>query len=484
MAKRIERPKEDYAAKTKKKQIKINTLRTLNKVRENVAGIDVGGEYHYVAAPDPKHDGKIVVNRFGSFTKNLSECVDWLKQCHIVSVAMEATGVYWTILYTMLETAGIQVLLVNPRDFKKVKDKKTDVCDAEYLQLYHSYGLLEGAVIPEKKICELRTFTRLREQSVEDSASSIQRMQKALINMNLRLDNVLSDISGATGMSIITAILLGERDPKKLAEYRDKRCKKSLEEIEESLNGFYQESQLFALDRAYRQYEYHLLEIQKCDKMIEAKLQEFGTHVNYVENTEDLITEQVTQRKKRKSIRKPYEFSFNLKAELKRIIGVDLTLLPAIGVSTALTLVSETGIDMTVWKSEKHFASWLGIAANNKVSGGKILQSRTKRKKKKAAIMLRMAVSGLYREANDTAIGAFFRRKRAQIGSAKAITAAASKLARAYYKTVLTGKPFEEYGAKAYLELQKEKYLRRIKKQIGQWGYKLTPMEVPVETPI
>ena len=247
MKKIIKRPKENHAVKSKKKQIKINDLPSLRKIRENVAGVDVGGEYHYVAAPDPKHDGKIVVSRFGSFTANLKECVGWLKECNIVSVAMEATGVYWTILYSMLKAAGIEVLLVNPRDFKKMRDKKTDVCDAEYLQLYHSYGLLEGAVIPEKKMGEVRTLTRLREQSVMDSATSIQRMQKALINMNLRLDNVLNDISGVTGMAIISAILRGERDAKKLAQYRDPRCRKSEEEIEDSLNGFYQDDHLFAL---------------------------------------------------------------------------------------------------------------------------------------------------------------------------------------------------------------------------------------------
>ncbi len=474
MSKVVKRSRDDCAAKNKKKQIKINALKRLEKVHENVAGIDVGAEYHYVAAPDPKYDGKIAVNRFGSFTTNLTECVEWLKQSKIVSVAMEATGVYWTILYSMLIEVGIKVLLVNPRDFKKMKDKKTDVCDAEYLQLYHSYNLLEGAIIPEKNIGELRTFTRLREQSVRDAARSIQRMQKALINMNLRLDNVLEDISGVTGMSIIHAILSGEKDPKKLAKYRDKRCKKSQEEIEESLNGFYQEDHLFALDRAVRQYEFHRSEIQKCDQMIQSKLSEFETHNNFEEYPKD-----IQKKKSRKQI-KIHEFS--LKEEIHRITGVDLTLLPGIGAFTALTLISETGLDMSRWKSAKHFTSWLGISANNKVSGGKILQNRTKRRKKKAAIILRMAVSGLYREVNDTAIGAFFRRKRAQIGAPKAITAGASKLARMYYMTLSTGKPFEEPGAKAYYELQKEKYLRKVRRQVSQWGYELTPIKAPQET--
>ena len=476
MPKKVERSRLESNQKHKKKQIKINTLSTLKKIRDNVAGIDVGGEFHYVAAPDPRHDGKIVVNRFGSFTANLKECVEWLKQSNIASVAMEATGVYWTILYAMLEEEKIEVILVNPRDFKKIKDKKTDVCDAEYLQLYHSYGLLEGSVVPEKKIGELRTLTRLREQSVADVATCIQRMQKALISMNLRLDNVISDISGVTGITIIRAILSGERDPKILGRYRDGRCKKTLEEIEDSLNGFYQEDHLFALARAVRQYDFHFEEIQKCDRMIQSKLSEFETHVNYNEATVERLFE-VEMRQRKRASKKSHEFSFDLKQELIRITGVEITLLPGIGVSTALTLLSETGLDMNRWKSAKHFTSWLGLAANNKISGGRILQSRTKAKKKKAAITLRMAVSGLYRESNDTAIGAFLRRKRAHIGAPKAITAAASKLGRAYYMTLLTGKPYEESGAQAYYERQKVKYLKRVRRQVSQWGYTLVPVE-------
>lgn len=473
MAKTIKRSKDNYTAKNKKKQIKVNDLKSLKKIREDVAGIDVGSEFHYVAAPDPLQSGKIVVCRFGSFTPNLQECVDWLKQCNIKSAAMEATGVYWTILYAMLKEVGIDVLLVNPRDFKKLKDKKTDVCDAEYLQLYHSYNLLEGAIIPEKKISELRTFTRLREQSVEDAATCIQRMQKALINMNLRLDNVLGDISGLTGITIIRAILNGERDPKTLANYRDKRCKKSIKEIEDSLNGFYQEDHLFALERAVRQYDFHLSEIDKCEVMIEAKLSEFASDSNY--NEADNEPPQAVS--KRKGTRKSHEFTFDLGREVMRITGVDLTLLPGIGASTALMLIAEVGTDMSLWKSEKEFVSWLGLAPNNRISGGRILNKRSKKKKKKAAIMLRMAVSGLYREANDTALGAFYRRKRGHIGPAKAITAAARKLACMVFKTLSTKKPFVELGADKYRALQKDKSLRRIRRQIAQWGFKLTPIE-------
>jgi transposase len=483
MANTIKRSKFDHTAKNKRKQIKVNGLKSLRKIREDVAGIDVGSEFHYVAAPDPSNNGSIVVCRFGSFTPHLKECVDWLKQCNIASVAMEATGVYWTILYTMLEEAGIEVLLVNPRDFKKLKDKKTDVCDAEFLQLYHSYGLFEGAVIPERKISELRTFTRLREQSIEDAATCIQRMQKALINMNLRLDNVLEDISGATGMAIIRAIIGGERDPKKLATLRDKRCKKTIEEIEDSLNGFYQEDHLFALERAVRQYEFHLAELNQCDAKIQAKLNEFASNTNYKEAQDASLDATCKCSKtgcKRKGLKKPHEFTFDLSKEITRITGVDLTQLPGIGPSTALTLIAEIGLDMSRWESTKEFVSWLGLAPNNKISGGKILNKRTKKKKKKAAIVLRMAVSGLYHEANDTAIGAFYRRKRGQIGPAKAITAAARKLACNVYTMLATGKSYVEIGAEGYRALQKEKHLRRIRKQVAEWGYNLTPVKAAV----
>ncbi len=475
MTKKTKRSAKDYASKSKKRLIKVADLKNLRKIRDNVAGIDVGAEEYFVAAPDPKFDKKIAVNRFGSFTANLRECVDWLLQCNIQSVAMEATGVYWMTLESMLVKAGIEVVLINARDFKKMKDKKTDVCDAEYLQLYHSYGLLEGSFIPEGKIKELRTILRLREQHVMGSATAIQRMQKALIRMNLRLDNVLSDISGSTGMSIINAILRGERDPKILAKYRDTRCKKTEAEIEDSLNGFYQEDQLFALKQALEQHQFFLLQISQCDLQIQKNLSEFDSAT--VDEKNEIESPRI-KKKIRVTTLRPHEFSFDLRQELIRITGTDLTRLPGIGLSTALTLISEIGLDMTRWKSAKHFVSWLRLAPNNKISGGKILRNKSKQGKNRAAIALRMGVSGLYRENNDTALGAFVRIKKAKIGAPKAITAGANKLARMLYMTLLTGKPFEEYGSEAYLATQKVKYLRKIRKTIAPWGYEIKQKEV------
>jgi len=452
-------------AKSKKRLIKIGDFQNLVKIRESVAGIDIGSESHFVAAPDPKYQGKITVQQFSSLTSGLRECVEWLVSCNIKTVAMEATGVYWMVLFNMLEEAEIEVILVNARDVKKLKDKKTDVCDAEHLQRLLSYGMLEGAFIPEKDIGELRTILRLRYQHIIDSGRAIQRMQKALIRMNLRLDNVISDISGVTGMAIIHAILRGERDPKQLAEYRDSRCSKSEKEIEEALNGFYQQDQLFSLKQALDQHQFFLSQIAECDRQIQEKLSLFTTIK---------IPEIVTAPRRRKSKKmKPYEFTFDLKQELIRITGVDLTSLPGVGPSTALTMITETGLDMTRWKSPKHFASWLNLSPNNRVSGGKILNKRTRQGKNRAALTLRMAVSGLYRESNETALGAFFRKKRGQLGAPKAITAAANKLAKMYYNILLHKKEFIEPGADVYLEMQKEKYLRNVNRRISAWGYQI-----------
>jgi hypothetical protein len=304
--------------------------------------------------------------------------------------------------------------------------------------------------------------------------------------MNLRLDNVLNDISGVTGMTIIHAILRGEHDPKQLAKYRDPRCRKSEKEIEESLNGFYQKDQLFALQQGLEQHSFYLSQIASCDRQIQEKLSRFATIKEAKEKTEpfndaeDKKTERRAHKKSRPKKMKPFEFNFDVREELIRITGVDLTFLPGIGPSSALTLIAETGLDMNRWKSAKHFASWLKLAPNNKISGGKVLNKHTRQGKNRAALTLRMSISSLYRETNETALGAFFRIKKSQIGAPKAITAGANKLAKMYYNTLLNKKEFVEPGAGEYLAMQQIKYLRRIRKRISPWGYEIiekTPLE-------
>lgn len=451
----------------------------LKRIRDDVAGIDLGSESHFVAVQDPKEKGQILIREFGTFTSNLWECIHWLKECYVKSVAMEATGVYWMHFYTMLEQEGFEVILANSRHVKNVKGRKTDIQDAEWLMQLHSYGLLEGAFIPEIHVAELRTYLRLREQSVRMAGQSIQRMQKALISMNLRLDNVLSDISGKTGMMIIKAILDGERDPKTLASYRDMRCRKSEEEIEESLKGYFREDQLYALKKAVTEYEFHTFSVRDCDEQIERQLKKFDSKTTEQSFGETPKSQEIKERKRRNSRhQRLHEYNFDLRKELFRISGVDLIALPAIGESTALTLISEIGLDMNKWPTCKHFCSWLKLSPNNQISGGKVVRKDSSKQPNRAGLALRMAVSGLYREENQTALGVFYRRKRSQKGSPKAITAAASKLAKMLYGTLKTGKQFVEPGAEAYLELQKEKVLRGMKKTLNRWGYRIQKKEL------
>lgn len=469
----------------KKKQSKKNLIKNkenkpaikrqspLKVIQEDVAGIDLGSESHFVAAPNPDKKGEILVREFGTFTSGLQECVNWLKECQVTSVAMEATGVYWMHFYTMLEEQGLEVVLANSRHVKNVKGKKTDVSDAEWLMQLHSYGLLEGAFIPESQVVQLRTYCRLREQSVSMAGQSIQRMQKALISMNLRLDNVLSDISGKTGITIIKAILAGERDTKALASYRDSRCKKSEEEIEESLKGCYREDQIFALGKALKEYEFHVESIRDCDKQIKEQLEKFEEKPSQMP-PEKKKQDIKTRKRRSNSHPRSHEFHFDLRKELIRIAGVDLTALPAIGESTALTLISEVGVDMSKWPTAKHFSSWLKLCPNNQISGGKRLRKKPgSQQPNRAAVALRMAVSGLYREENETALGVFYRRKKSHKGAPMAITAAASKLAKMLYNTLKTGKPFEEPGVDAYMEQQKNRTLKSMKKTLAKWGYTL-----------
>jgi len=443
----------------------------LKKIREDVAGIDLGSESHFVALPNPNHKGEVLIKEFGTFTTHLLECINWLKECKVTSVAMEATGVYWMHFYSMLEEKGIEVILANSRHVKNVKGRKTDVRDAEWLMQLHSYGLLEGAFIPSSEVAQLRTYLRLREQSVRMAGESIQRMQKALIAMNLRLDNVLNDISGKTGMAILKAILNGERDPKVLASLRDQRCRKSEDEIEESLKGHYREDHLFALKKAMADYEFHVKGARDCEQAAQMQLQKFATKASETA-TETEKGEDIKARKQRNcKHQRLHEYNFDVRKELFRITGVDLIALPGVAESTALTLISEIGLDMRKWPTAKHFCSWLKLSPNNQISGGKVVRRDTNKKPNRAALALRMAVSGLYKDANQTALGLFYRRKRSQKGAPKAITAAASKLARMLYDMLKTGRQFVEFGAEHYQAQQKERVLKNMKRTLRNWGY-------------
>jgi transposase len=393
--------------------------------------------------------------------------VNWLKQCKIKSVIMESTGVYWIPTFELLESNGFDVKLVNARHVKNVSAHKTDVLDCQWLQQLGTYGLMKGAFRPADAVLPLRTYLRQRDMLIKSAAQHIQHMQKALTQMNLHLHNVISDITGKTGMAIIRHIVSGTTDPKILASLRDERCHNSEEIIQASLAGNYREEHLFSLKQALELYDYYTQKISECDCQIENALKK-------LESKGSKIPEQTEPKSKRKKKLQKHEYPFDLRSELIRMTGVDLTLIPSIGASTALTIVSEIGLDMSKWKSAKCFASWLGLCPGNKVSGGKRLSGKTKPCANRVAVALRMAANTLYN--SECAFGAYLRRMKGRLGSPKAITALAHKLAKLVYIILKYGHQYVEKGVEWYEEMYRKRREASLRHKAKEMGYTLTPI--------
>lgn len=436
----------------------------LEKINLFAAGIDIGSEFHFVAVPEELDDQP--VRSFGCFTADLEAMADWLKEGGITTVVMESTGIYWIPAFEILESRGLDVKLVNARHVKNVAGRKSDVLDCQWLLQLHTYGLLAGAFRPDEQVCSVRSFRRQRDTLVDYRASHIQHMQKALRQMNLLLDNVVRDITGKTGMTIIRAILNGERDPEKLAEYRDNRCKKSKAEIAKSLKGHYRDEHVFALRQAVELYDIYDEKIKACDTALGQKLGLFESKVADEQNGTNAD----------KSSGKPKSRSapdFDVRAELIRITGVDLTDIDGINENNALKIISEIGLDMERWPSAKHFASWLGLCPGTKISGGKVLNRKSKRLPSAAAKAFRMAAYGL---ANSkSALGAFYRRKRSQLGAPKANTATAHKLARLVYNMLKHGSKYVDEGQEYYEQQYKDRVLKNLRAKASDMGFVLMP---------
>lgn len=436
----------------------------------DTAGIDIGSKSHFVAVPsdrDPKP-----VKEFSTFTADLHKMVNWLKDCKIKTVIMESTGVFWIPTFELLESNGFEVKLVNARHVKNVSAHKTDVLDCQWLQQLGTFGLLKGAFRPSDSILPLRTYLRQREMLIKSAAQHIQHMQKALTQMNLHLHNVISDITGKTGMLIIRNIVAGVRDPKELAALRDERCHNSEAVIEASLVGNYREEHLFSLTQSLQLYDIYSQKISECDSKIEKAAKSLETKCDQKKIAEfnQLLKPKL---KIRKSLKK-HEYPFELRKELIRMTGVDLTLIPAIGANTALTIVSEIGLDMSRWPSAKHFASWLGLCPGNKVSGGKRLSGKTKPCANRVAIALRVAANTLYN--SECAFGAFLRRMKARLGSPKAITALAHKLAKLIYIMLKYGSDYVEKGVEFYEDMYRKRREASLRSKAKEMGYELSPI--------
>ena len=433
----------------------------LSLLNPNAAGIDVGATSHYVAVPADRAEQS--VREFEAFTTDLYRLADWLAECGVETVVMESTGVYWIPLFGVLEERGFTVMLVDPRRIKNVPGRKTDVLDCQWLQQLHTYGLLSGAFRPDGEIRRLRSYLRQRTMLVEYASHHIQHMQKALTQMNVKLQHVISDITGKTGMDIMQAIVDGERDPRRLARLRDHRIRADEATIAKSLRGHWREEHIFELTQALELYQVYQGKIAECDREIEAQLERF-------EDRSD-GEPPAANGKKRNQKNAP---RFDAQSHLYRMTGVDLTRIDGVDAHTALKVISEIGTDMTRWQSAKHFASWLGLSPHNRITGGKVISSRTKPSANRAAAALRLAANALHR--SDSALGAFLRRKKAQLGAPKAITATAHKLARTIYSMLRYGQEYVDAGAEYYESQYRQRALRAAKRRAAQLGYDLVPI--------
>ena len=437
----------------------------LKMVNPNAAAVDIGSTMH-MAAVNPDID-IMPVRAFGTFTQDLHDLADWFRSCGVTSVAMESTGVYWIPAFEILEAHGFEVILVNARYAKNVPGRKTDVSDAGWLRQLHSYGLLRGSFRPEAEIATLRAYMRQRERLTEYAAAHIQHMQKALMEMNLQLHHVVSDITGATGMKIIRAIVAGERNPDVLADYRDVRCKSSPETIRAALVGNDRAEHVFALAQSLDLYDFYKAKIAECDHRLEAAVSALS-----VKEKGDLPP-LPKARVKGRQVNAP---AFDIRASLYGVLGTDLTQIHGLGPSLALKLVAECGTDLRAWKTAKHFTSWLCLAPGNKISGGKLLSSKTRRSSGRAAALLRLAATTIGR--SDTALGAFYRRLSARIGKQKAVTATARKIAVLFYNAVRHGMTYQDQGAAAYDERHRQRVLANLQRRARTLGYALAPVQL------
>ena len=435
--------------------------RGMSPVHPRAAAIDVGAKMH-VAAVGPDRASE-PVRTFGTFTDDLHRLADWFQECGIETVAMESTGVYWIPVFEILEQRGFEVVLVNARDAKHVPGRKTDVSDAQWLQRLHEFGLLRASFFPKGEIAALRAYLRQRERLVELSASHIQ---KALMQMNVQVHHVVSDIMGVTGMRILRAIVAGERDPGVLAANRDRRCHADVETIQRALTGNWRAEHLFALEQALALYDACQEKVTDCDRKIEATLKRI----------EAQLAKPVGKLPPaRRTTRQPNALDFDVRSTLHAVLGVDLTQIHGLGRYLALKLVGECGTDLSAWPSAKHFTSWLGLAPSNKISGGKVLSSRTRRSGNRAASLLRLAAVTVGR--TDTALGAFFRRLSGRVGKAKAVTATARKIAVLFYNTLRHGMDYADPGASYYEERYRQRVLTNLQRRAKSLGYVLQQVD-------
>lgn len=436
----------------------------VERLNPNAAGIDIGSRSHWVAVPENRDDRP--VREFSSFTRDLRQLADWLAACRIDTVCMESTGVYWIPLYELLEARGFEVCLVNARHVKNVPGRKTDVLDCQWLQRLHTYGLLRASFRPDLEIVQLRAYVRHRDNLIRYAGAHVQHMQKALSLMNVQLHKAVTDITGQTGMAIIRDIVSGQHDPDALAQHRHPRCKASRKQIADALTGNYQPEHLFVLEQALQSYDHYQQMMLKTDHAIDSLL---STLAACSPVREDPLPAPRTKAKPRAN--EPF---FEVRSPLYAITGADLTQIDGIGPYSALRLLSEIGHDMNRWPSENHFTSWLTLAPGTRLSGGKLLSSKTPCSCNRAALLFRMSAMSVAR--TQTSLGAFYRRLAARIGKAKAITATARKIAVMAYRVLKHGLHYRDPGADHYERNYRLKVVKGLCRRAKTLGFHLVPI--------
>ena len=431
-------------------------------VHPSAAGLDIGSREIWACVPAERTDES--VQRFGTFTPDLQRLADWLVECGVDTVAMESTGVYWLPAFEVLEARGLKVYLVNARFIKNVPGRKSDVQDCQWIQKLHTLGLLTGSFRPDGEVCALRAYLRHRAQLIQHRTPHILHMQKALQQMNVQLSQVLTDTTGETGMAILRAIVAGERDGIKLAQFRDPKCKYPEETFAKALTGDWKDEHLFVLKQSLALYDFYTLQLSACDVAIQ---QQFSAMKPCWDCPADMLISAKPGRRQRRKNEAPDEN----RADIIRLTGVDLAAVGGIGVSLAQTILSEIGTDITKWPSDKHFTSWLGLAPHNDISGGKVLRSRTLPTHNRAGQAFRQAATAVAR--GPSAFGAYYRRKRAQGGPKFAQVATAHKIARAVYHMLRYRVQYEDIGANGFEQKQREREVVALYKKAAKLGFTL-----------
>jgi transposase len=444
---------------------KFKTTQSQPTVRPHAAGIDVGATELYVAVPadaDPEP-----VRTFATFTEDLQALAGWLVRCRVETVALESTGVYWIPIFQILEARGLEVCLVNARHVKNVPGRKSDVSDCQWLQYLHSVGLLHASFRPPARVCAVRSLWRHRDTLIRYAASHVQHMQKALTQMNIQLANVISDLTGKTGLAIVDALLAGERDPQKLAALRDHRIKADRATIAKSLVGDWKDEHLFTLRQARVTYAHYQQMLAECDTQIATFLRAFESRVDVA--AVPLPPSTTSHRRPQR-----HEPAFDLRGELYRILGVDLTQVPGLQSTTASAFLSEVGPSVERFATPKHFASWLGLCPDNRITGGRVLSAATRDVKSRTAYALRLAAQSLQR--SQSVLGDFFRRMKARLGTPEAITATAHKLARILHYLVKHRCAYDASVFAQEEELHRQRREKALRKQAALFGFQLTPL--------